>query len=34
LRLEPLLERLPADQAFTDLLHELEAPAGRRRDVR
>jgi transcription-repair coupling factor (superfamily II helicase) len=33
LRLEPLLERLPADQAFTDLLHELEGPVGRRRDV-
>jgi transcription-repair coupling factor (superfamily II helicase) len=33
LRLEPLLERLPADQAFTGLLHELEGPAGRRRDV-
>jgi transcription-repair coupling factor (superfamily II helicase) len=29
LRLEPLLERLPADQAFTDLLQALEAPARR-----
>ena len=29
MRLEPLLERLPADQAFTDLLEALETPAPR-----
>ena len=30
LRLEPLLERLPADPAFTNLLQAIEAPAGGR----